>query len=88
MAIGTSVSAIDQAFAHCGQRNRKLNGRAGLRAARERELLIDHGENAAAGRFDRDHGAIHVAERVDGSRANSWIFAGSDIAFRDVRGNE
>ena len=50
----------------------------------ERKLLVHHGENASAGRFDRDHGAVHVAERVNRSLANDWVFPGGDIAFGDI----
>ena len=74
----------DQVFAQSGQSDRKLDGRAGLRAARKRQFLVDHGQNAAAGGLDSEHGAIHVAQGIEGGLANDRIFAGGHIAVEVV----
>ncbi len=74
----------DDSFAQSGQRNRQLDGGARLVAARERKFLIDHGENASAGRLNRQHRAIHVAQCVNRGLADDRVFAGGDIAVRDV----
>ena len=74
----------DQVFAQCGQSDRKLDGRAGLRTARKRQFLVHHGQHAAAGGLDGEHGAVHVAQSVDGGLADDRIFAGGDIAVKAV----
>src|SRR5579872_2383094 len=78
----------DDAFAQGSERDRKLNGRAGLRARRECKLLVHHGENASAGGLDGNYGSIHVAERINRGLTNHWIFAGGHVAFRDVIGHK
>ena len=79
-----SVSLGDQVFAQSRQGDRKLDGRAGLRAARKRQFLVHHGQHAAAGRLDGEHGAVHVAQCVDGGLADDRIFAGGDVAVAGV----
>src|SRR5579872_2867915 len=74
----------DQAFAETSQRNRELDGRAGLCAAGERKLLVDHGEDASAGRLDGYNRAIHIAEGVNGSATNNGIFTSRDVARGNV----
>ena len=75
---------VDQAFAEPGQSDGELDGGAGLRAAGKREFLIHHGEDASARRLDRDHRAVHVAQRVDRSLPYGWVFARGDVAFRNL----
>ena len=75
---------IDDAFAQRRQCHRELDRRARLRAARQRQLLVDHGQNASAGRFDRHHGAVHVAERINGCLTNHRVFTRSHVAFGNV----
>ena len=72
---------VDEAFTQSCERDRDFDGRTGLRAARQRQLLIHHGENAATGWLDRHHGSIHVAQRIDGGLPHDRIFARNDIAF-------
>ncbi len=56
----------DQVFAECGQGDRELDGRAGLRTARKCQFLVHHGQHpAAVVRLDRRHGAVHIAQSVD-----------------------
>src|ERR1700733_14214800 len=55
----------NQSLAQSGERRRKFNGRAWLRAARERQLLVHHRQYPATGRLNRDHGSIHVAQSIN-----------------------
>src|SRR6266403_2261425 len=72
---------IDQAFAQRCESGGKLNSRAGLRSAGEREFLVDHGEDAATGRFDRYHRTVQISESFNGGLADDGIFTGRDIAI-------
>ncbi len=78
----------NHAFAQRGQGDGKFDGRAGLRAARQRQLLVDHGQHASAGRLDRDDRAVHVAQRVNGGLAYDRIFAGRDVTGSNIVGDE
>ena len=44
-------------------------------ATGKRQLLVNHGKNASAGRLDRNHGSIHIAQGVDRSLADDRIVA-------------
>ena len=76
--------ARDQALRERGQGDGELDGGAGLGAGRERQFLIDHGQDAAVGGVDDHGGAVHVAERVDGGLADDGVFAGGDVAGEHV----
>jgi hypothetical protein len=68
--------AGDKAFRKRGQRHSELDRRARLGARRERQLLVDHGQDAAIGRIDDHGGAVHIAEGVDGGLAHHRVLAG------------
>ena len=72
---------IDQAFAQRCEGGGKLNGRAGLRSAGEREFLVHHGEDAATGRFDCYHRTVQISKSFDCGLADDGIFSGRDIAI-------
>ena len=74
----------DDPFLECRQRDRDFDRGTGLGAARKRQFLVDHGQDAAIAGIDRNDRPIHVAERVDCSLADYRIFAGSHIAGKDV----
>ena len=76
--------ARNKAFAKRGQCDGKLDGRAGFCARRKRQLLVDHGQNASVGGIDHDGGAVHVAQGVDRGLADDRIFAGGDVARKDI----
>ena len=76
--------ARDQALGERGQGNGELDGGAGLGARRKRQLLVDHGQNAAVRGIDDHGGAVHIAQRVDGRLAHHRIFAGRHVAGEDV----
>src|ERR1700728_4635299 len=59
----------NHALAEGCQCDRELNCRAGLRAARESQLLILHGDDSA----------VHVAQGVNGGLANNRVFAARDV---------
>jgi hypothetical protein len=69
----------DDAFLKRGEGDGNLDGGAGLGAAAQGQLLVDHGENAAVAGVDRDDGAVHIAERIDRRRADDRIFAPRNI---------
>src|SRR5262249_28009116 len=71
-------------LAQRGQGHRNLDGGAGLRAFAQRQLLVDHGEDAAVRGVDGDHGAVHVAQGVNGGLADDGVFALDDVAIGDV----
>src|SRR5438270_11152764 len=48
-------------FTEAGQRYGDLDSRAGLRAFTQRQLLVDHGENASAGGINCDDSTVHIA---------------------------
>ena len=73
--------AGDQALRERGQGDGELDGGAGLGARRERQLLVDHGQNAAVGGIDDHGGAVHVAQGVDGGLADHRILAGRHVAL-------
>src|SRR6185312_13680190 len=73
-------------FTEAGQRHGNLDGGAGLRASAERQLLVDHGENASVSGINGDDSAVHVAQRVNSSLANDRIFTGNNIAVSNVIG--
>ena len=75
---------VDHTFAQRRQSHGKFDGRAGLRTARKRELLVDHGEDASAGRLDGDHSAVHVAQGIDCRLTNDGVFPGSHVTFGDI----
>ncbi len=76
--------ARDQPLRQRGQGHGQLDGGAGLGAGRKRQLLVDHGQNAAI-RWVDDHGrAVHVAERVDRGLTHHRIFAGRDVTLADA----
>ena len=72
--------AGDQALGERGHGDGELDGGAGLRAGREGQLLVDHGQDAAVGGVDDHGGAVHVAQGVDGRLADDRIFAGRHVA--------
>src|SRR5581483_3266925 len=76
----------DNAFTEGRKRHRQLDCRAGLGSARERHLLIHHGQNAPAGGLDREDSTIHIAQCVDGRLTHNGIFTCSDVAVRNVIG--
>ena len=61
----------------------KLDSRAGLRSARKCQLLVHHRQHPSAGRLDRNHRAIHVAQRVNRRLAHDWIFTCRDVTLSD-----
>ncbi len=67
-------------FTQPGQRYGDLDGGAGLRAFTERELLVDHGQDASAGGINGDDGAVHVAQSFNRGLAHDGIFAFNDVA--------
>ena len=75
---------VDDAFVEGGEGNGELNSGAGLGAAGERELLVDHGENAAIGRIDGDDGAVHVAEGIHSGLANDGILTGGNVSGSQI----
>jgi len=74
----------DNALIQSGKGNRKLDSRAGLSATGERQFLIDHRQNAAAGGFNRHDCSVHSTQSVDGCFAHNGVFAGSHIAFGNI----
>ncbi len=72
--------ARNQSLRERRQGHRELDGGAGLGAGRERQLLVDHGQNAPVGGIDDHGGAVHVAQSVDGGLADHRILAGCDVA--------
>ena len=74
----------DEALIQSGKGDRKLDRRAGLGAAGERQFLIDHCQDAAAGGLDGDDCFIHSAQSVDGRFAHCGIFAGDHVAFSNI----
>ena len=76
--------AGDQALRERRQGHGKLDGGAGLGARRERQLLVDHGQDAPVGGVDDHGGAVHVAQGVDGRLADHRVFAGGDVAGKNV----
>ena len=74
----------DNSFAQRCKRDRQLNGRAGLGTTRKRQFLINHGEDAAAGRLNCHHRTIHVAKSVNCGLAHDWIFARSGVTVSNV----
>jgi hypothetical protein len=67
-----------------GQCYGKLDGGAGFSSRRERQLLVDHRQNASIGGVDHDGCAVHAAQGVDCGLANYRIFAGGDVALKDI----
>jgi len=76
----------NQALVQRRQGDRKLDRRTRLRAAGERQLLVDHGEHTPAGGLDRDHGAVHVAERIDRRLAHYRVLAFGEVAGGNALG--
>ena len=74
------MSVLDEALFEGGEGDGELDGGAGLGAGGEGELLVDHGEDAAAGGVDGEGGAVHVAEGFNGGGANDWVFPGGDVS--------
>src|SRR5689334_12733397 len=68
-------------FIQPGKSNSNLDGGAGLRAFTERELLVDHGQDASAGGIDGNDCAVHVAQGLNGSLAHDGIFTFNDVAI-------
>ena len=84
-AAKTNFSFLgDDFFAQRRQRDRQLDRRTGLRAAGKRHLLVDHGQDAATGRLDREHGAVHVAESINRSLSHDRVFARSHVAVGNI----
>ena len=77
-------SLVDHTLAQRRQSDRKFDGGAWLRAARKREPLVHHGEDASAGRLNCYHCAIHVAQRIDCRLTDYRIFAGRYVTFSDI----
>src|ERR1700757_784219 len=75
---------VPNAFAERGERDRELDGGAGLSTAGESQLLIHHGEDAATGGLNGDDRSIHIAECIDGGLAHDRLFACSAVAFGNV----
>ena len=75
-----------QALVQRRQSHGKFDSRARLRAARQRQLLVNHRQHASAGWLNRDYGAIHVAQGINGCLADNRVFAFSDVAARDTFG--
>src|SRR5215472_972426 len=73
-------------LAERGEGHSQLDGRAGLRAFGESQLLVHHGQDASAGRINGHDGAVHVAQSINGSLADRGIFARVAVAFGDVSG--
>ena len=71
----------DQSFVQRGECDGKLNGRARLGAAGERHLLVHHCQDTSTGRLNCQYGAVHVAQGIQGSLANYWIFTGRHVTF-------
>src|SRR5262249_51130119 len=71
-------------FTQSSQGHSDLDGGAGLRAFAERQLLVDHGEDAPVRGVDGDHGAVHVAQGVNGGLADDGIFALDDVPVGEV----
>ena len=76
--------AGDKALRERGEGHGELDGRAGFRARRERQLLVDHGQDSAVGGIDDHGGAVHVAESVDCGLANYGVFACCYVAGKNV----
>ncbi len=76
--------ARHQPFAQRRQRHRKLDRRARLRARRERQLLVHHGQDAPARGINHHGGPVHVAQRVDRSLPDYWILSGRDVTLKNV----
>jgi hypothetical protein len=68
--------ARDQALRERGHGHGELDGGAGLGARRERQLLVDHGQDAAVGGIDDHGGAVHVAQ----ASIAAWRTTGSSPA--------
>ena len=76
--------ARNETFTQRCQGNRNLNGGAGLSTRGKRELLVDHGKDAAIRWIDDHCCPVHVAQRVNRGLADYWIFSSSDVAGKDV----
>ena len=70
----------DDVFTQRRQCNGHFNGRTGLGALRERQLLVHHRQDAAAFRIDGDHRAVHVPEGIDCGGTYNWIFSAGHVA--------
>ena len=64
-----------QTFAQRRQRHGNLDRGAGLKSAAERQLLVDHGQDAAGIRVGHHDGAVERAERFNRSLADFGIVA-------------
>ena len=80
--------AGDQALGECGHGDGDLDGGTRLRAGRESQLLVDHGEDAAVRGVDDDSGAVHVAECVDGGLADDGVLTGGDVGGEEIAGGK
>src|SRR6266576_4762002 len=74
----------DQSFVQRGEGDRKLNGRARLRAAGQSHFLVHHRQYASTGGLNCQHGTVHVAQGIQSSLANYWIFTGCLVTFDSI----
>ena len=70
---------LDDVLVQRGQSDGNFEGRARLRALRERQLLVDHRQDAAALRIDGDDRAVHVPQRIECRATHNRIFAGGHV---------
>ena len=71
---------IDDTFAQRCQGSRQLDRGTRLRSTGKCQLLIHHRQDASAGRLNRDHGSVQIAECFDGGLAYDRVFTGRDVA--------
>src|SRR5215472_7178367 len=71
-------------FTQTSQGHGDLDGGAWLRAFTQRQLLVDHGKDAAVRGVNGDDGAVHVAEGVNGGLANDGVFTFHGVAVGGV----
>jgi len=67
-----------------GERHRKLDRSSRVAAPLERASLWLTMARCVAGRLNRDHGPVHVAQGVDRSLPNDRVLAARHIAFRSI----